>query len=990
MIKIKYSCLFFLIFKISFLVAQGTDKKYDFENQGNNWSTSNEKYWSFSNEKAAAGTYSLKYTIPENAVYKNTAIVSINTEHTIMKVRTANKSADEQIIIGSDYDGILLGVSYDGVVLWKSNTGKGTMNHDIWCDDITGDGIDEILVANANGYLYCFDIDGKELWNYKPYEGDHLTPMYAVCVVKDTTKTPYIVCGDYTSNIYYLSSSGSLLKTVASTKYSKVKGFGDNRPTDFKSISNFLRPIPLADGSDLLLVHTNNNHMQTDGEFHIMKPLSETSQLTILDPQVSRPVGEVRITDMDKDGHYDLLYGTSGLNTNIFCRVVFNEDYTTSEIFKYVIEFRNLGARAYRVNQPFILPSSSGYDYGLLSGNQLLTYPKNGDDVVQEQLSSIYAYNDIWSDKNDKTLMASSQDGGSCIHIIDTKNDDWKEEYKSLEPIGKIAKIKNSTRKIREDLSSYIKPSWQRDPVKVIGFEGRSLPIASKLTGSESLELLASPWNRGKNQEKSWRTPLYNGNTFKDKEDRRNTYTLTEQEVFDFFTPSYTDAPGISTWAGHGNDPLYYSLDVLKRIADFGFNNGGKRTIYVYPEMNQHSADFNFVMQNQIYPLIAHLKTLDSKVAFRAKNVFWQVYTDTWAGVVSGEYANEIIPVLEETTDKTQDLSITGRLGLWASGAINGWGVRCSRDDVSFDRSRQFSSQKLANHFLRKIIYSVACGANYLHNNYTDAENPVLEYHTSLALELIEKEALYVPKRNEILSFSPVHLSITSPQESYLNEAENNKWVTYFDKEREENNPAVFSHMNGTWLGATLTPWDFSTYASGVVDRRQNAIPFYPNGKVLITPVQNGALADNSAPRGKMVDNLHPIYKDIMKEYITDGVDYISANGTQKFKADTHYTQIKNDIEEGASKLPITVSGDKVGWVVAQMSPTRLRLTIVDGGFLSPDDRKVTVKFNTVTPVKVQDILDKKVFDLNGSSTEVDIPCGMFRFIDVELSSPLN
>ncbi len=49
---------------------------------------------------------------------------------------------------------------------------------------------------------------------------------------------------------------------------------------------------------------------------------------------------------------------------------------------------------------------------------------------------------------------------------------------------------------------------------------------------------------------------------------------------------------GISTWAGHGNDPLYYSLDVLKEIASYGYEHDGKKTIYIYPEMNHTDKDF--------------------------------------------------------------------------------------------------------------------------------------------------------------------------------------------------------------------------------------------------------------------------------------------------------------------------------------------------------------------------------------------------------------
>ena len=189
-------------------------------------------------------------------------------------------------------------------------------------------------------------------------------------------------------------------------------------------------------------------------------------------------------------------------------------------------------------------------------------------------------------------------------------------------------------------------------------------------------------------------------------------------------------------------------------------------------------------------------------------------------------------------------------------------------------------------------------------------------------------------------------------------------------------------------MGGALTPWDYSTYASGVVDRRQNAIPNYPNGMVLITPVQEGAMARNDVPRGKLVDHLHPIYKNILKEYITDGVNYISADGKDTLRADEYYKQVEQDIKASAKQLPINVrsiDGKQLGWVVAQTSPTHLRLTLVDGGWLNPNNINVEVTFNTVNPIKVQDILSKEKLSVKDNKTTVIVPCGMFRFIDIEL-----
>lgn len=114
----------------------------------------------------------------------------------------------------------------------------------------------------------------------------------------------------------------------------------------------------------------------------------------------------------------------------------------------------------------------------------------------------------------------------------------------------------------------------------------------------------------------------------------------------------------------------------------------------------------------------------------------------------------------------------------------------------------------------------------------------------------------------------------------------------------------------------------------------------------------------------------------------------MSADGKERYRADEFYKQVKKDIEEGAKKLPVLVKGEKTGWVVAQVTPTHLRLTLVDGGYLSPMDRKVKVSLNNLSVKKVIDILDGTSYDINNDSFDVTVPCGMFKFIDIELQKP--
>ena len=137
----------------------------------------------------------------ESKITANPGIISIETGLTITKVRTAQNKG-KSYVIASSYEGTVIGVSYKGKVLWKNKL-SGFMNHDVWCEDITGNGKDEILVANADGILYCLNAKGKLLWTFKTAH-KNAPPMYAVTVIKNG-KTPIVVCGGFDKSFYYVS-----------------------------------------------------------------------------------------------------------------------------------------------------------------------------------------------------------------------------------------------------------------------------------------------------------------------------------------------------------------------------------------------------------------------------------------------------------------------------------------------------------------------------------------------------------------------------------------------------------------------------------------------------------------------------------------------------------------------------------------------------------------------------------------------------------------
>ena len=909
-------------------------------------------------------------------------IVSLDTGYTISKIRTAVK-AGTPFIVASSYEGSLLGIGYDGTKLW-TNALSGFMNRDVWCEDINGDGSDEVLAANADGTLYCLDGMGRLQWKFRPDDA----PMNAVCVLHFNQK-PYVVCGGYDLNIYYLSPAGALVKTVPSSAYSKEKPWGKNSkeiPKASQHVANLLRPVKRKNGTEVLAVHAAINSNSGRGAIYLMNPLDETA-FKVLRLETGGSVGEMRCVDIDGDGNDEILTGASSMIDDAVVLAV-DPDDDSQRTFKLATLRKQIDGFGYRVVQPELVQDGGKARILALFGSRIVLLPPdlspNAKDI--EVLASWFSYNEMWKDpKRNLIVLASAQSGGSCVHLLNLDAPRWKADYVALVPPGKITATLKNTAAAREQLKRFQRPVWERPPLPVY-----FLSDSRSGSGEPSIKAIEAKYpspiflngkhlSRVENVDRTRFDPAY-----QKKRDQRKQYFLTSDQMVNELLPLFDGAPGISYWGGHGNDPYQTSLQTQQRIFDAARAKANK-VVTIYPELEQHDAAFAWVLQNHFYPMADYAKGRDANLFIRTKHAFWNgvVYLPMWRGLISGEYADVFVPALEETTDKTMEISVAARLGLWTSGAVNQWGARCARDNTSFDRLRQHSHQMLPNHFLRQMIYNISCGATYLDNFSVDQD------YMSFLWELIAQGALYVPQRNELVSLSPVHLGMLPPDEHFLDTGNNVKWLTFFDAEVEQQNPMVFGRLNGTWPGAPVTEWDFSRYAAGVKERRLNFLPPYEHGIVMIAPPQEGQFADPRAPRGRMADHLHPLYRDIMKEYLTDGRNYVSADGKQTFPAAEYYKTIGADIQAGATKLPLTVSGE-VAWVCAQTSPTHLRLTLIDGGYINPSDKTATVTFHTVKPARMTDLLDGTVFEItNPSSVLVNVRCGLFRFIDIELKTPL-
>ncbi|VGO18877.1 PQQ-binding-like beta-propeller repeat protein [Pontiella sulfatireligans] len=919
---------------------------------------------------------------------------SFDTGHTVIKVCSGMLNG-ESVIVGASYEGAVLAMDYDGILLW-TNPLSGYMVRDLWCDDLNGDGTDEILTAGADGSVHCLNLsDGSSFWS-APFQPNDV-PMNAVCTIRGSGGSKYIACGGFDKNFYWLNADGTLHSAVDSSTYSTLKPWGTaayylDRYIGYAHTPNFLRPVPQADGTDHLMM-LGYMHMQFRGKFYEFEPLSASPTIPSISPNTQDAIGALEISDPDGDGNFSIFMGG-----NSFSIVVEELDLGSGTNYYHSESFTD-PFKTYRFSALTDIPDGNSYKHFALCGNKIVLFSPHLA-VREESILMPHAFHHMWNDHDkNRIVLSSCQSGGSGIHVIDTSKPYWKQEVQDLYSPGKMESMQDNYNTIRDQVGNFVRPAWEREPDQVIEIGSGEHPVAVALREKYGVAnpLFVGFAHTTNVQTQEWKNaaapssvlPLVDpaDEPYLHKFDNGITYGRTQQQLLDqHFQPAIDSFTyGLSFRAGHGNDPYYYQPETLLEVIDRSYaKDPNRKTVLSWAEVQSTDSNMKYPLGRLFMPVAERLKTHNGIMSFNNKHMFWSstVHKAAWSDFISGKVKEVFRPCMEESTSKTAELSLSGRIGLWASGCFDSWGMRTTRDNTSFDRTREIAAQIVPNHFLRHMVYRLAYGARFSHSSYTDAD------YQSLIWELVASGALYIPRREEIVSFSPVHISITDPDERYIAGNEIPKWTTYYDEAEQAANPMVFGRLEACWKGGKNTDWDFSRYAAGVKDRRQNFIPPFPNGMVLNTPVESGMYASPADYRNRLVDNLHPMYKYILKEHITDGKYYIERDGLVQHAANGAYFEtVTNDLRQGAEMLPVTVSGD-VAWVCAQTATNHLRLTLIDSGYLNPKDRTATVTFNTVTPFALTDVLKGETLPISGESVEIDVPLGMFRFIDIELSQP--
>lgn len=801
---------------------------------------------------------------------------------------------------------------------------------DLAVADIDGDGLDETLAVTAGGRLLVLDHTGAARWIYR-----HPVPLYQVCVLSLPEHTRLICAGGVDGRVLFFCPDGVLRNTVA-----------------FGRVIRHLRGGIVSDaGYDQLAIATTTGGLSGDLSLILFDPQSmtrlwEKEDLGVRTANSGKRFFSMALADLDNDGFAEIILSASWGDRGL----LYGFDRAGNQVLAATANDA-VPRVPYRMNRLVVVRAPDGRVSGLVGvfANILVLYKADGsfDSIVE----SSYDFSGGCFDTASGTLyLGSSPSGGDGVYAISFKHADWKNAFRTITPIGRLAEVERNLDELRRRVADFRMPSYQPEPGKPRflshGSSSSSIPVFTYTQIAEDGAL----WCRHR--------------------DKRMPHDMSASRIIEEARCHEREGREFALWAGHGK-AVYASPETFNAILEAA---PATFQCFIFAEMEHIDDDFREVVAGVLIPLAERCKKYGKKIIFRNKNVYW-------AGTCYTEYLQRFffdprfrdvfIPSMEETNCRTQELSLAGRVGLWLAGRFDHWAARAVTDNAAFDRMWEWSSQQTLSHQIRQLCLRAALGADhFLLDVFQDRYSDRLLAQLEVVSAMIAGGAIVVPQREDLLSVSPLCLGMRNPPDPRFIASGMNGHRYDFPADAAE--PRVFDRLDAYWGAAPLRDHDFSSYGFGLRRRMLNFLPECPYGLVCVVP-------DDA--------DLEPL-SWFHEKVSTDGAYFYDEEG--RAVSPVAYKPIMlRRLEDAASRLPVRVSGG-VAWTAARLDPRHLRVMLLDSGYTDPAPRQARIVLQNVQALCATDLLSGAALSAARGVIEVAVPAGSLVIIDVETKNDIQ
>lgn len=844
----------------------------------------------------------------------------------------ANVTKD-QILYVSELDGALAAYTLSGKKIWSKPAINPAVLFNIVAADITNNGKDELIAASANGTIYCYTSTGKQLWSYTP---KHKVRFSEVAVVNNGK--PQIFAGGNDYNLYELNASGKLVSTT------KIGGVVRKIMS-----GNFLQ----KDKQSLFVMTYVHDKFKWDFLGFLNPETKQVAKRLQLKGNKLKQFGKAMVTD----------FAVADINNDALDDVLFFADTSFKPFFLALDANFNIlatytgsskDAQRYAHSKGAYLPKSK--EIMFQHGSIIYVLDTKGNLVVKEgKKFKAKVYSDITYVPSKNSLFAAGEvDGGNAVYVYNLDHKNWWSKKQPKQ--GRMLEVENNLAKLYQQTLDFKMPEYQKksDEDWVMITSKKINEDVKKLTANNVKFVIQKSPKEG--TDRSEMVKIMGEIAL--KKDKRGKYKESREDIIQMAKDFEAKNQPFAFWAGHGNDPFYIQIETLEKILEVAPN-----TCYgfVYAEMaNVDDPRVQYFVKEYMPRLAKAIrKNNKAKLYFRYKNMFWAAtsHLPLWKEMFfSNKYNDILVPASEDTSNRTQDLNLAGRVGMQSSGYVNDFAMRLIDDNPTSWRPLSPGGQRSISPYLRQGTLMAAYGARYgivANNSFT--EEPGL----NILFALMKSGVLPVVAPKDIVSIGTWHL-IQNVDEKLIHTVDNHHTINQYST---EDTNAVFSVSQMHWAGTNIPEHDFSRVALGVKYRWLNYMPKMPYGMVAIAPIEAKTTIEK-----------------LNKPYFVSTAKVGIKNGA-KVPAKEFGAVIKATVVEGAKQLPIVVSG--ASWSAIQLDDTHTRLILLDPNYINPQNTKVTVTFAHKIPKQIVDILSEEELKTTNNKIELTVPAGAMRFIDV-------